>query len=82
MGITVQNRTITPLNDGKRQGIRFSAQAGDGAAWLNGVRFSNGTIELDIRGKDVAQKSFVGIAFHGMTGDSLESVYFRPLILV
>ncbi len=77
-GITVQNRTITPLNDGNRKGIRFSAQAGDGVAWLNGIRFSNGTIELDIRGKDVAQQSFVGIAFHGTTGDSLESIYFRP----
>lgn len=77
-GITVQNRTITPLSDGNRKGIRFSAHAGDGAGWLDGIRFSNGTIELDIRGKDVAQQSFVGIAFHGTTGDSLESIYFRP----
>ncbi|HMH32622.1 MAG TPA: hypothetical protein VK543_06300 [Puia sp.] len=77
-GITVQHRVGTPLNDGKMKGLRLSAQEGDGVAWLSGISFANGTIELDIRGKDVLQQSFVGIAFHGVSRDSLEAVYFRP----
>src|ERR1700692_2256880 len=74
--LQVQNRSIAPLPAEK--GIRFSAAADDGVAWLNGVEFSNGTIEFDVRGKDVLQQSFVGVAFHGISRDSLEAVYFRP----
>ena len=77
-GLALQNRTVSPLTDGDRKGIRFSAAEGDGVAWLTGVTFSKGVIELDIRGKDVLQQSFVGVAFHGTNKDSLESIYFRP----
>ena len=77
-GLTVQNRSIITFTEEGRKGIRFSAREGDGVAWLNGVRFSDGVVEFDIRGKDVLQQSFVGLAFHGETMDSLEAVYFRP----
>ncbi len=76
--LVVLNRGIKPLQDAKFKGTRLSAHEGDGVAWLAGSDFSNGTIEADIRGKDVAQQSFVGIAFHGINRDSLEAVYFRP----
>ncbi len=45
---------------------------------LNGIDFSTGRIELDIKGKDVMQKSFVGIAFHGVNDSTYDAVYFRP----
>ena len=32
----------------------------------------------DIRGKDVMQQSFVGVAFHGVNNETLDAVYFRP----
>lgn len=76
--IVGQNRTVTTFSDEKFKGIKFSANEGDGVAWIEGINFSNGTIELDIRGKDVIQQSFVGVAFHGSTKDSLEAIYFRP----
>ena len=47
-------------------------------AWLNNTKFINGTIEVDIKGKDVFQKSFVGIAFHGVNDSTYEAIYFRP----
>ena len=56
-GLQVQNRTITPLQEAAIQGVRFSAKEGDGIAWLNGINFSDGIIEADIRGKDVLQQS-------------------------
>ena len=76
--LSVANRTISPITEGPKSGIRFSGQEGDGVAWINGIEFSNGTVEMDLRGKDVLQQSFIGLAFHGSTGDSLEAIYFRP----
>ena len=74
-GYTVFNRAFTI--DGS--GIAHMNEApGDGVAWINGQVFGEGTIEVDIRGKDAFQQSFVGIAFHGVDDSSFESVYFRP----
>ncbi len=72
------NRKLSKFSEDDKQGIRFSKNAGDGIAWLTGVVFSNGTIELDIRGKDVLQESFVGVAFHGVNNETLDAIYFRP----
>ncbi len=47
-------------------------------AYLQGIEFSNGTIEFDVRGKDVQQQSFVGVAFHGVDGTTYDAIYFRP----
>jgi len=66
------------LNSRRKKGIRFSKNNGDGIAWLKGVEFSNGIIELDIRGKDLMQQSFVGVAFHGINNETLDVIYFRP----
>jgi hypothetical protein len=72
------NRQLSPFSEGNNRGIRFSKNLGDGIAWLKEVEFSNGTIELDIRGKDVFQQSFVGIVFHGIDNQAFDAVYFRP----
>jgi hypothetical protein len=74
----VSNRQMTPLDEGARHGLRLDAHEGDGVAWWPDVQFSNGTIELDIRGKDILQQSFVGVAFHGLNETTFDAVYFRP----
>jgi hypothetical protein len=74
----VSNRQMTPLDEGARHGLRLDAHDGDGVAWWPDVQFGNGTIELDIRGKDVLQQSFVGVAFHGLNETTFDAVYFRP----
>src|SRR5215831_1455974 len=76
--LTVSNRELTPFVENDKKGIRFSEHEGDGVAWLDGVSFSNGTVEIDIKGKDVLQQSFVGVAFHGVDEKTLDAVYFRP----
>lgn len=50
----------------------------DGVAWLTGESFINGTIEVDIKGKDVYQQSFLGMAFHGTNDSTFNLIYFRP----
>jgi hypothetical protein len=76
--LEVFNRDVSTFSENDKKGIRFSKAEKEGIAWLKHVIFSNGTIELDIRGKDVFQQSFVGIAFHGIDNRTMDVVYFRP----
>ncbi|GAB1857069.1 hypothetical protein MHTCC0001_19050 [Flavobacteriaceae bacterium MHTCC 0001] len=46
--------------------------------WVKDVFFKNGTIDLDIKGKDEQGNSFVGLAFHAMDSINYDAVYFRP----
>jgi hypothetical protein len=59
------------------EGVHFNAEPSDGLLWIKDVDFSNGTIELDIRGKDEQGKSFVGLAFQGLKDSVYEVVNFR-----
>src|SRR5437588_11826208 len=76
--LDVFNRSASALTDGTRTGVRLSEAAGNGVAYLRGVELGNGTIELDIRGKDVQGQSFVGVAFHGVDDTTYDAVYLRP----
>ena len=64
---------IIPITDSDKKGISTT-----GIVWLKGVNFSNGVIEIDLRGKDVLQRSFIGIAFHGVDTVTYDAIYFRP----
>lgn len=64
---------VVPITDGNRKGISLS-----GTVWLKDTEFSSGTIEIDLRGKDVFQQSFIGIAFHGTDTTVTDIIYFRP----
>ena len=76
--LKVVNRTLSSFMDKRGNGVKFSEANGDGVAWIDDVSFANGSIELDIKGKDVLQQSFVGVAFHGVDEKTLDAVYFRP----
>lgn len=76
--IQVFNRELSLINEGSRSGIRLSKAEGEGVAWLKGIEFSNGTLEFDVRGEDVKQHSFVGIAFHGKNDSTFDAIYLRP----
>ena len=77
-GLNASKRTISRLTDGARNGVRLSEAEGEGPAYLPGIEFANGTIELDMKGKDVQGASFVGVAFHGVDGTTYDAIYFRP----
>ena len=77
-GINPSNRTITRITDGARKGIRVSEAEGEWPIYFQGLEFGNGTIEVDVKGKDVQGASFVGIAFHGVDGTTFDGIYFRP----
>ena len=77
-GWTVFNRAASVSEEDGRILVSFDARPGDGAAWLEGVDFENGTIEVLIRGKNVPQRSFVGVAFRGVDDETYDAIYFRP----
>ena len=45
------NRKAEPINENGKKGIRLSEGPGDGGLILREMEFSEGTIELDIKGK-------------------------------
>ncbi|WP_282161710.1 family 16 glycoside hydrolase [Ulvibacterium marinum] len=51
---------------------------GSALLWINNLNFKNGSVELDIKGKDERGNSFLGLAFHGKDNTDYEAVYFRP----
>jgi hypothetical protein len=71
------NRDVVALK-GDRRGVHVSEKEGPGVVWVEGTSFTNGTIEVDVRGRDVAQQSFLGVAFHRQDDNTYESVYLRP----
>ena len=76
--IELYNRELGLLDEPAHAGIRMSMAYGEGVAWLTGVEFSDGVIAFDVRGEDVKQHSFVGIAFHGANDSCFDAIYLRP----
>ena len=73
------NRTATLVVLGdKKNVIHLDEKPDAGVAWLSEIEFSDGTIEFDLKGRNVPQKSFVGIAFHGVDDKTYDGIYFRP----
>ena len=73
--LTVYNREASKNDDNS---IKLNENAEEGIAWVNGVDFSTGVIEVDLQGQDVFQKSFLGIAFQGVDEKTYDAIYFRP----
>jgi len=77
-GLEVYNRELSLINESGHRGISLSKDLGEGIAWLKGIEFSNGIIEFDVRGENIKQHSFVGLAFHAKDNDTFDAIYLRP----
>ena len=71
------NREVTALK-GERKGVHLDEKGGNGVVWIDGTNFGQGTIEIDVRGRDVLDRSYLGIAFHRKDDTAYEGVYLRP----
>lgn len=76
--VSIFNRTLTSFQEKPYKAVRLSEKEAEGIAYIKDVQFTTGVIELDIRGKDTPQKSFLGIAFHGADEKTYDAIYFRP----
>lgn len=66
------DQSVTPLIDADKDGV-----SSNGIVWIKDLEFSTGTIDIDLKGKDIFQQSFLGIAL-GLDTTTFEAVYFRP----
>ena len=73
------------VEEGGKRFIRLKAKGGDevnssnaGIALVEGLEFKQGTIELDLKGRNERQRSFLGVTFHALDNKTAEIVYFRP----
>ena len=71
------NREVTTLAE-RAGAVRVDERAGPGVIWVEGTDFAEGTIEVNVRGRDVLQQSFLGVAFHRTSDQAYEVVYVRP----
>jgi hypothetical protein len=71
------NRQVRALAE-RPGAVRVNSDAPPGLVWVTGSDFGEGTIEIDVRGRDLYQQSFLGVAFHGTSDESYEEVYLRP----
>jgi len=74
----VLNRTAESFIENDKKGIRFNEAPGAGLMILRAGNFTNGIIEMDIKGSNKMQQSFVGIGFHGKDQKTYDGIYFRP----
>ena len=77
-GWKLVNRMATAVEEDGRKAIRFDEKTGQGLAWVESSNFDQGVIEVDIKGKNDLQRSFVGVAFRGVDEKTHDAVYFRP----
>jgi hypothetical protein len=72
------NRTVTVVRSGDTTIARFDERPGAGVAISPVPGFQDGDIDVDTRGRDVLQKSFVGVVFHYANDSTFETVWLRP----
>src|SRR5262249_25884258 len=77
-GWKVAGRNLSAFEADGKKGVRFDKQPGQGIAWLDDTEFAEGTIEVDVKGEDKPQQSFVGVAFRVVDEKTHDAVYFRP----
>ena len=76
--LIIINRELTAIDSLSYQYIQVSENKNEGIIWLPINDFKTGTIKIEMRGKDVLQKSFIGVAFHGQDDTTYDAVYCRP----
>jgi hypothetical protein len=75
---TTYNRSAASVKENNENVLYFDERQGDGLAVYQDLEFENGIIELDIKGRDILQRSFVGVAFHIQDEETFNAIYFRP----
>lgn len=76
--LTTINRNTSIEKDQHGEYLKVTESKGEGIVWLPIENFKTGTLTIEMRGKDVPQRSFIGIAFHGQNDSTYDAVYCRP----
>ncbi|WP_298477419.1 hypothetical protein [uncultured Maribacter sp.] len=71
------NRDIN-LDSLNKNALLINSEIGNGIGVLENISFTKGEIKLELAGKNLRGKSFVGIAFNIQNDSTYEAIYFRP----
>ena len=71
-------RSAELANENGRTILRVGEGPGEGVVWRQQSMLRNGIIEVELRGRDLVGRSFLGVAFRGLDDRTYEAVYFRP----
>lgn len=71
--VTTPAQETKIIDSAQKQGISTK-----GIVWLKNINLANGTIDVDLKGKNVFLQSFLGVAFHASDTSTYDVVYFRP----
>ncbi len=76
--LEIINRKVDTTTQNQTAFLKVIENREEGLIWLPINNFKNGTITIQMRGKDVPQRSFIGIAFHAQDNKTYDAVYCRP----
>lgn len=76
--LEVVNRELKAVSENGKNFIQMPENKEEGLIWLPTKDFKNGKISIRMRGKDVFQRSFIGLIFHGLNDTTYDAVYCRP----
>lgn len=76
--LEVINRELKAVSENGKNFIQMPENKEEGLIWLPTKDFKNGKISIRMRGKDVFQRSFIGLIFHGLNDTTYDAVYCRP----
>lgn len=76
--LNIVNRDVKVIDSLNYPYIRVSEHQSEGIIWLPINDFKSGQVTIEMRGKNILQKSFIGIAFHGQNDTTYDAVYCRP----
>lgn len=72
------NREMQLVSNNNLSYLKISENEKEGIVWLPLKEFREGKIEVVMRGKDVLQRSFIGLVFNGLNDTVYDAVYCRP----
>ncbi len=76
--LSIANRNFKYIEENEKRGIRIEEGQGSNLMILNNIVFSNGTVEFDVKGRNIVGQSFLGLAFHIQNDSTYDAIYFRP----
>jgi hypothetical protein len=76
--LPTNNRSVKYIGENGKKGIRIEEGQGSNIMVLNNIVFRNGTIEFDVKGRNLMGQSFLGLAFHIQNDSTYDAIYFRP----
>lgn len=76
--LAIINRKLSVEKDGGGSFLRLSQDKGEGLVLLPASNFKEGSISVLLRGKNINQQSFIGLAFNIQNDSTFEAVYCRP----